>query len=328
MNTESRRIGARSKQFLLWTAGHVIAEQTKRPVNEALSKVFKALGDGLKPTDIRGAYALETTYTQISSRARDMSRTLAGGLNVDDAAIIRMLTNVHPPEASAAAAPEEDDAPPSSPGDSAEAFLAEIFAATATTPGITVTSTDDDYFDDLPSAEAQPDAPDPELKGRAAKQLAAMDAYGKYLLRHRKIPLVPYTRPDLGVTFFPTGRFDDADGVDWNYNGQVGGEMIRDCSADKLLVLNDQPVKSILEFKGWNFTRTQQVSGTIWIWAVLHEEGKQMRFWFNDGEDRARFYYTMTATGVTQVQKKPKTPGSKKMIRVAEKHITPIDVTA
>jgi hypothetical protein len=325
MQTESRRIGARSKQDLLWAAGHIIAEQSKGQVNTALAKVFAAYGDSLKPTDVRGALALQTTYDQIARRARDITRTLAGGLNVDDPAIIRMLTNVHslsePP-----AAPDEDSEPPSSPTDSAEAFLAEVFAATATSPGVSVTSTDDGFFDDLPSADSQPDAPEPELKGRAALQLAAMTAYGKYLVRHAKIPLVPYTRPDLGVTFFPTGRFDDEDGVDWNYNGQVGGEMIRDCGEDKLLFLQDQPVKSILEFQSWSFTRTQKVSGTIWVWAVHHEDGKQMRFWFNDGEDRARFYYTMTPTGVTQVQKKPKTPGSKKFVKVAEKHITPLDL--
>lgn len=322
MNTESRRIGARSKQFVLWAAGHAIAEQTKRPVNDTLSKVFKALGDGLKPTDIRVAYALQNSYALISQRARDMARTLAGGLNVDDAAHIRMLTNA-PATAPTA---EEDQEPPSSPGDSAETFLSEVFAATASPPETATTSKDVDFFDDLPSTALDADVSEPQQAGLARKQLAALDAYRKYLIRHAKIPLVPYTRPDLGVTFFPTARFDDADGVDWNYNGQVGGDMIRDCRDDKLLFLDDEPLKAILEFKGWNFTRSQKVSGAIWVWAVTHEDGKQMRFWFNDGEDRARFYYTMTATGVTQVQKKPKSLGSKKFIRVAEKHITPIDV--
>lgn len=319
---ESRRIGARSKQFLLWAAARVIAEQSNRPDHEALAKVLRAYGTGLKPTDIRGAMTLQLTYDQIARRARDISRTLAGGLNVDDPAIIRMLTNVHswsetPPPAAVA----EDEPPPSSPNDSAEAFLAEVFAATASPRS---TSTDDGFFDDIPSASLEDDASGSD-SAETAKTLSTLEAYGKYLNRHAKVPLIPCTRPDLGVTFFPTGRFDAA-GVDWNYNGQVGGEMIRDCGADKLLFHRGAPLKSILEFKNWNFSREQKVSGTIWVWAVPHEDGKQMRFWFNNGKDQVRFYYTMTPTGVTQVRKKPEHLGSTKFITVEEKHITPLDL--
>jgi hypothetical protein len=321
MQNEIRRIGARSKQFLLWAAGDVIAGETNRPVNEALAKVFRAYGDSLKPTDVRGALALQTTYDQIARRARDISRTLAGGLNVDDPAIIRMLTNVHSWSEAPQEATTEEESPPSSPADSAEAFLAEVFAATASSVD---TSTDDCFFDDIPSTSLEGDEPKAD-SAQTTKILGTLEAYGKYLNRHAKVPLIPCTRPDLGVTFFPTGRFDAA-GVDWNYNGQVGGEMIRDCGADKLLIHRGAPLKSILEFKNWNFSREQRVSGTIWVWAVPHEDGKQMRFWFNNGKDQVRFYYTMTPTGVTQVRKKPEHPGSTKFIKVEEKHITPLDL--
>src|SRR5687768_11981381 len=61
MNTEeSRRIGARSKQFQLWAASSVIAGQKGMSPVEALSKVLRAYGDTLKPTDVRGAQTFQT----------------------------------------------------------------------------------------------------------------------------------------------------------------------------------------------------------------------------------------------------------------------------
>ena len=316
MDNESRRIGARSRRFLLWAASHIIAEQTKKPAGDVLAKVLKTFGEGLKPTDIRGAQDLQKVYDQITQRARDISRTLAGGLNLDDPSIIRMLTTVHassvPPEA-------EADEPPPSDEASTETFLEEIFAGTAS-----ANPTEDYFFDELPSATD--DTPEVET-ALTSKQLAALQAYARYLTRQEKIPLQPYTRPDLGVTFFPSGRFD-ADGVDWNYNGQVGGEMIRDCGENKLLFVNGAPVKTVVEFKDWGFTRHQKVSGTIWIWAVRHEDGKQTRFWFNDGDDRVRFYYTMTPKGVMQTLKKPPTEGSKKFVKVQERLIPPLNLEA
>lgn len=318
MDDESRRIGARSKQFVIWAVAHVLAEQTKRPDSETLSKVLAAFGDTLKTKDVRGAQALASTYENLVRRAKDFSRTLAGGLSVDTPDVIRMLVNfqTHLPNATIV----DDDDPPSSPIGSTEEFLEEVFARTADTQ-----PRQDYFFDDIPSAPVDEKEPESELSAKTLKQLTALDAYAKYLARHERIPLDPYTRPDLGVTYFPTGRFD-VDGVDWNYNGQVSGDMIRDCAEDKLLFVRGAPVKAILEFKNWRFTRTQKASGTIWIWAVTHEDGKQARFWFNNGDDQVRFYYTMTPKGVTQVNKKPAGKGGKKFIKVEERHITPLDL--
>jgi hypothetical protein len=295
--------------------------------------VFQAFGDTLRIADRKGTENIQNLYEQVSQRARDIVRTMSGGLNVDDPAIIRMLAVLH--VAASTAPPEERSPLPSRsapeelstlPSDSAaEAFLDEVLGTTAQSNGVTVMSNDDCFFDELPSASLEPATSPGDASARTSKHLAALEAYGKFLTRHAKIPLVPYTRPDLGVTFFPTARFDAGE-LNWNYNGQVGGEAIHECKEDKLFFFRGLPLKSVVEFKNWNFTKEQKVSGTLWIWAVSHEEGKQMRFWFNNGKDRLRFYYTMAAKGVTQLQKGPECPGSSKFVKVAEKFITPIDV--
>lgn len=318
MENERRRIGARSTQFQLWVAAFVMADQTKRPVTEILPKVLKTFEDTVRQTDLRGTRSLQDKFEQACQRARD-ARQIAGGIDVDNPAVIRMVAGLKTDDDSAS---ETEPPPP----ESTESFLADHFPD-ATARAEKGEDDLDFLYDDIPETPLEMEGPEEGAPETLAKQQAALEKYCRFLHRHTKIPFVPCSRPDLGVTFFPTGRFD-VGGVDWNYNGQVGGEMIRDCKEDKLVFSRGTPLKAILEFKDWSFSKTQKVSGTIWVWAVRHAEGKAMRFWFNDGDDRLRFYYTMTGKGVTQVQKKPESEGSKKFITVAERHLTSPDLDA
>lgn len=317
-HANSRQIGARSTQFKLWVAALVIAEQTKRPVAEALPKLVEVLGPTLRTTDVRGAYGFQKYYEDTIQRGRDLVQSFAGDLDPSDPMVVRLMTTLKTGEG-----PYEDldlDPPLET---KVEAPLVEEPEPEPLPSAKAVDSDDEFLFDDLGLPDVEDDVLAEPLSDLAQRQQEALDAYARYVTRLAKIPTIPYTRPDLGVTFFATGRFDAA-GVDWNYNGQVGGDLIRDCGDNRLVFSRGMPLKAVLDFEGWSFGKDQKASGTIWIWAVQHGEGKAMRFWLNNGEDQLRFYYTMDAKGVSQVRKKPQAKGSKKFVVVDQRHIDPL----
>ena len=82
-------------------------------------------------------------------------------------------------------------------------------------------------------------------------------------------------------------------------------------------------MKATIDFHDWSFGK-DKASGTIWLWAVRHQNGKSMRSWLNDGEDQLRFYYTMDTEGVSQTRKKPQAKGGKKFVVADQRHIGPL----
>lgn len=310
-NANNRQIGPRHTQFKVWIAALVLSEQTKRPVAEILPKLVQVLGTTLRQTDIRGAFAFQKHYEATIQSGLDLVQNNAGGLDPSNPVVVRLMTTLSTGEPQLAGGDDDPTERPSeAPAAIPEAPLQSVYA-------------DDGFlFDGLPPDTYEDVTAEPESEAARQRQ-EALDLYAGYVSRLAKIPTIPYSRPDLGVTFFPTGRFD-VGGVDWNYNGQVGGEMLSDCDDRRLVTSRGSPLKASLDFEGWLFGKDQRASGALWIWAVKHGNGKQMRFWLNDGKDKLRFYYTMDATGVNQIRKKPEGKGSKKFVVVDQRHIAPL----
>lgn len=323
--------GERSSKFRLWVSAYVLGNERKVPVSEALPQVVQTLGLSSRSTQVRGAYDLQRYYEDIVRRASGLSKNYPKGLDPSDPFVLNHLY----PTASlrdavgSADADLDSEYPPAAPPPPVAPPPAPVKAAAAPPPQVKAAPVglDDDFlFDDLGMSDIGEDVSAEPESDLSSQQLAALDVYRRDIVRLAKIPTVPSTRPDLGVTFFPTGRFDVA-GVDWNYNGQVSGEMIRDCGEDQLVFSRGAPMKVTIDFHDWAFGK-DRASGTIWIWAVKHQNGKAMRSWLNDGEDQLRFYYTMDTTGVAQTRKKPQAKGSKKFVVVDQRHIGPLTLNA
>jgi hypothetical protein len=313
--------GERSSKFRLWVAAYVLGTERSVPVSEALPQVVQTLGLNSKSTLVRGAYGLQRYYEDIVKRATGLAKNYPKGLDPSDPFVLSHLC----PTVLGKEAASNGDADSEFPPAIAEPppTIAAVAAPPAQTP---VVDLDDEFLlDDLGLPGTDDDVSAEPESDLASQQLAALDAYRRDIIRLAKIPTIPSPRPDLGVTFFPTGRFEVA-GVDWNYNGQVAGEMIRDCGEDHLLYSRGAPMKATIDFHDWSFSK-DKASGTIWLWAVRHQNGKSMRSWLNDGDDQLRFYYTMDAEGVSQTRKKPQAKGSKKFVVADQRHIGPLPLT-
>lgn len=313
--------GERSSKFRLWVAAYVLGSERKTPVADALTQIVQTLGLNAKSTQVRGAYDLQRYHDGIVRRARGLISKYPKGLDPSDPFVLNHLCPTLAKDLDNGDLDVGSEFPPpaSEPKPVAKEAPAPVPQARAAAP----VGLDDDFlFDDfgLPpidddvSAEAESDL--------SSQQWAALEAYRQNIVQLAKVPTVPSTRPDLGVTFFPTGRLDVA-GVDWNYNGQVAGEMIRDCGEQYLVYSRGAPMKATIDFHEWAFGK-DKASGTIWIWAVKHQNGRVMRSWLNDGDDQHRFYYTMNSQGVIQTRKRPQAKGSKKFVEIDKRQIVPL----
>ncbi len=314
--------GERSSKFRLWVAAYVLGNERKVPISEALPQVVQTLGLSARSTQVRGAYDLQRYYEDIVRRASGLAKNYPKGLDPSDPFVLNHLypaASVREP--AGGDTDVESEFPPATPPPTPVKAAAPV--AQVQPP---VDLDDDFLFDDLGLPGIDEDVTAEAASDPSSQQLAALDIFRRDIVRLAKIPTVPSTRPDLGVTFFPTGRFD-VGGVDWNYNGQVSGEMIRDCGEDQLVFSRGAPMKATIDFHDWSFGK-EKASGTIWIWAVKHQNGKAMRSWLNDGEDQLRFYYTMDTQGVAQTRKKPQAKGSKKFVVVDQRHIGPLPLKA
>ncbi len=324
--------GERSSKFRLWVAAYVLSSDTRTSVAEALPQVIRTLGLDSKSARVRGAYGLQRYYEDIVRRAKGLSTKYPDGLDPKDPLVVDHLCPIDRKDAAGDIEPESEFPPPvaeiqvkASPPPTPTVVQPPAPAPVTAPPSI-VDLDDEFLFDDIGLPGMEDDVTAQADSDLGSKQWAALEAYRQDMVKLAKIPTIPSPRPDLGVTFFPTGRLD-VDGVDWNYNGQVAGEMIRDCGEQHLVFSRGVPMKATIDFHGWSFGK-DQASGTIWIWAVKHVNGKAMRSWLNDGEDQLRFYYTMDAKGVSQTRKKPQAKGSKKFVVVDQRHIGPLPLKA
>lgn len=313
----SRQAGARSRQVRLWVASLVIAEQKRMPIDEVHRSLVSMLGTALRPSDVTGALQIQKLHEDTVQRGLDFANKFSGGLNLQDPAVVRMMTGLKPGAPADEALESERPAPAPEPArvEDDHALPTVVTAPVDEEEGLPPVES---LFEDWPFDVAPVE--DDEHDAQALAQQQALDAYIREIVRSAKVPTTPYCRPDLGVSFFPTGRFEVAD-TDWNFNGQVEGEMISDCGENQLVFRGGVPLKGSIDFKDWGLSQTQTASGALWVWGVKHVSGKNLRFWLNDGSDQLKLYYTMTNTGLRQVRKKPTAPGSKKFVRLDERKI-------
>jgi hypothetical protein len=151
------------------------------------------------------------------------------------------------------------------------------------------------------------DEADEETKLRIAR-----DKYVEIFQSHPAIPYDPCSLPELGVTFFMTGKITVVDGagkkVIWNFFGKEldSGIMFNHHTTKHFILPNERYPTLTFSFENGDFGGDTKCSGAPKIFGMKHEVGVTYACWLNpDGTkpDRFIYEYTMTATGLTLVRK-------------------------